>query len=120
MMNKVCILNFGRKLLSGLRDHWCVVMWDKYHRDKEKNNIVVKSTNSHLWKAIVKLWPALYKYRFFSICNGMTMRICNDVWIDKGLLIGNFKLFISTHLFGAKVAELGDEIGWCNMELLRK
>jgi hypothetical protein len=70
-MNKACILKLGRKLQTGSQDLWCTVMWGKYRREEEQHNVIVRSTDSHLWKAIVKLWPVLDDYGFWSIGNGM-------------------------------------------------
>jgi len=65
VMNKACILKLGRKLQTGSQDLWCSVLWGKYCREADQNSVIARSTDSHLWKAIVKLWPMLKEYSFF-------------------------------------------------------
>jgi hypothetical protein len=118
IMNKACILKLVRKLQTGSQDLWCTVMWGKYRREEEQHNVIVRSTDSHLWKAIVKLWPVLDDYGFWSIGNGMNVSLCNDIWIDKDIRIRDLELDVPDQLKDVTVAALVDEDGLWNMDLL--
>jgi len=78
VVNKACILKLKRKLQTGSQDLWCSILWGKYRREAYQNSVIARSTDSHMWKAIVKLWPMLEEYSFWSIGNGMSVNICSD------------------------------------------
>ncbi|MCI07072.1 ribonuclease H, partial [Trifolium medium] len=86
VVNKACILKWGRKLQTGSQDLWCEVLRSKY-RTTEHGEVIDRSNDSHLWKAIVKLWPKLEEHSFWATGNGMNANICSDVWIDKGKIV---------------------------------
>jgi hypothetical protein len=63
-MNKACLLKWGWKLKLNVTDLWSNVLRGKYIRHGgifER----CKSTDSSLWKALVKLSPNLDKYSFW-------------------------------------------------------
>ncbi|MCH93118.1 RNA-directed DNA polymerase (Reverse transcriptase) [Trifolium medium] len=49
VMNKACILKFGRKLQTGLKELWCEVLWGKYRRTAEQDGVTARSTDSRLF-----------------------------------------------------------------------
>ncbi|MCI01096.1 ribonuclease H, partial [Trifolium medium] len=77
----------GRKLQTGSQEFWCNVMWGKYRRGSTNNNVVAKTSDSHLWKSIVKLWPKLDELCFWTIRGGKSVDWYSQVWIEEGLRV---------------------------------
>ncbi|MCH79697.1 putative ribonuclease H protein [Trifolium medium] len=68
------------KSIGGLGLRRLEVMWGKYKRAADNDGVVARISNSHLWKAIAKLWPKLDELSVWSIGNGSSVDICHDLW----------------------------------------
>jgi ribonuclease HI len=118
IMNQACILKLGSKLQSDSSDFWCKVLWGKYRRENSENIVIAKPSDSHLWKSIVKLWPKLNKFCFWSIRDGRSVDWYTDAWIEEGLRVNELNLHVPENWTNMKVADLVDANGDWRQELL--
>jgi hypothetical protein len=111
-MNKACILKLGRKIQAGAKDFVCEVLVGKYMRTSANGEMMAKATDSHLWKSIVKLWPHLDDYSWWTIGDGNTIKLCQDAWIENGLRLENCNLPIPEQLRHVKLIDVADGTRW--------
>jgi hypothetical protein len=65
IMNDACLMKLGWNLRQGKDSLWTQVLWGKYGRNSDETaELVVKHTDSNLWKAIVTLWPNLIEHEY--------------------------------------------------------
>jgi ribonuclease HI len=112
IMNTACILKLGRKIQRGVQDFWCEVLVGKYKRGMVDGMAVAKSSDSHLWKSIAKVWPYLDTYSWWTIGDGKTIDLCHDAWIEDGLRLEDCNLQIPEQLRGAKLIDIVNNGDW--------
>jgi hypothetical protein len=78
---------------------------------------VSRATDSHLWKAIIKLWPLLNAQSWWTVGDGQSIEFCNDAWIEEGLRLVECNLQIPDHLKNAKLIDIVNDGTW-NWNLL--
>jgi hypothetical protein len=113
-MNQACLLKLGWKFNFGASDLWCEVLRGKYSCQTISENMVIKASDSSLWKNIVKVSPNLNKYSFWAVCNGQSVEAWTNAWVDVGLRVADLDLAIPEALQNAKVCELVDSSGEWN------
>jgi hypothetical protein len=73
-----------------------------------------KANDSHLWKAVVKVWPHIDAHSWWSIGDGKTIDICHDARIEEGLRLEDCNLQIPDSLRNAKLVDIvTNGIGLC-------
>jgi hypothetical protein len=116
IMNIACILKLSRKIQSGSQDFWCEVLKGKYKRGAEGGVVGAKANDSHLWKAIVKVWPHIDAHSWWSIGDGKTIDICHDACIEEGLRLEDCNLQIPDSLRNANLVDIVMNGEWnCSM-----
>jgi hypothetical protein len=111
-MNKACILKLGRKIQAGAEDFWCEVLVGKYMRTSADGELMAKAIDSHLWKPIIKLWPYLDAYSWWTIRDGKSIKLCQDAWIEDGLRLENCNLPIPDQMRHVNLIDIVDGTGW--------
>jgi hypothetical protein len=76
---------------------------------------MAKGVDSHLWKTVVNLWPKLENHCSWSIGDGLSVKFCDDAWIDIGLRIKDLGLQVPQQWRHVKVSEFVDEEGRWNL-----
>jgi hypothetical protein len=90
----------------------------KYRRDYDNNGVVAKGVGSHLWKSVVKLWQKMEDSCFWSIGDGLSVKFCEDVWVDKRVRIMDLEIQIPYQWRHMKVSDFVDEAGRWNWNVL--
>jgi hypothetical protein len=58
-MNTACLSKLGWKVQAESNELWCNVLRNKYKRGEMQNNMVVKASDSSLWKALQRIRPLI-------------------------------------------------------------
>jgi hypothetical protein len=91
IMNQACILKWGWKLQNNSNDLWSKVLRGKYVGQGALFERC-KSTDSTLWKEVVRLAPNLKQYCFWIVKDGHSTSAWNDAWIAPGVVIKDYNL----------------------------
>jgi ribonuclease HI len=117
VMNQACILKLGWKLNYGSTDFWCQVVKGKYGVHSFANDIVLRPSDSSIWKALLRLKEQLISNTSWCIRNGNSVDAWNHVWIEPGCRV-NQLCVVPTQLQSARVCDLVDDHGSWNWQLL--
>ncbi|GAU19044.1 hypothetical protein TSUD_193810 [Trifolium subterraneum] len=83
IMNDACLMKLGWNLHQGKDRLWTQVLWGKYGQNSDATaELVVKHTDSDLWKGIVMVWPNLMEHEYWAVGNGTSIKFWTDKWID--------------------------------------
>jgi hypothetical protein len=119
VMNKACLMKLSWELNYGKNALWSEVLLGKYGRGvTDMLKVIVKPSDSSLWKNLVTLMPNIEANSFKAIGNGLNTYAWEEPWIDAGLRIVDLDLDIPAHIRGIKVASLVDAQGHWNWNLL--
>jgi ribonuclease HI len=110
-MNKACLLKLGWKLQTSSDEYWSHVLKGKYD-DNSRTVGSYRTTDSSLWKSLVKLNPILEQFSYWCVGDGRLI----EAWIEEGLVIDQV-VSIPQHLRGLKICDLVDNAGNWNWEL---
>ncbi|CAL5191287.1 unnamed protein product [Lathyrus oleraceus] len=105
-MNEACLSKLGWKLHNGDEKLWRQVVWGKYGRQHDHNNMIVRNADSNFWKCMVKIWPRVVKNSLWYVSNGVNI----DAWNDH-LLAQDMGTSIPMQLYPAQVGDLVEENG---------
>ncbi|GAU13938.1 hypothetical protein TSUD_262650 [Trifolium subterraneum] len=117
VMNQACLLKLGWKLNCGATDFWCQVVKGKYGVHNFNNDIAIRSSNSSMWKALLRLKDQLTNNMCWCIRNESSVDAWNQIWIEPGCRVSQLCI-VPYQLQGARVCDLVDENGSWNWQLL--
>ncbi|XP_058759648.1 uncharacterized protein LOC131632954 [Vicia villosa] len=118
IMNQTCIMKLGSKIINGDDDLWCKLLRTKYKVGPCRENLQARTSDSNLWKAIVKTQDNLRDIGVWQIGYGKEIRAWNDYWIAKDVCIEDCELEIPENLKNAHVKDLVGYDGNWDWELL--
>jgi hypothetical protein len=71
----------------------------KYSRGHPNfDQIVSKTHDSSLWKALVSIWGNFDLYEFWSIGKGNMVKVWEDKWLSQGKSIQDFGIVVPDNL----------------------
>lgn len=89
VVNTTCIMKLGLDIRHDSNTLWCEVLRGKYGRGvKDRTTLIVKPTDSSLWKNIVKSWPLFEEFEFRAIGSGLDRK----AWDGKSKGLGSLYL----------------------------
>lgn len=110
-MNHV-LMNMGWALKKGDNSLWAKVLKSKYGRDgMTDNSLIVKNTDSFIWKALAKFWPMFSETEMWSINNGSIVNAWKGRWLDDKCILSEFAPNLPFHMQNFCVADLVDGEG---------
>jgi hypothetical protein len=112
IMNDACLMKLGWNLRQGKDSLWTQVLWGKYGRNSDGTaELVVKHTDSNLWKAIVTLWPNLIEHEYWAVGNDTSINFWTDKWIDDNSRICDLVTTIPDQARRWKLCDVVDNEG---------
>ncbi|PNY01940.1 ribonuclease H [Trifolium pratense] len=119
IMNDACLMKLGWNLRTKKESLWTQVLWGKYVRDgNATTELVVKLTDSNLWKTIADLWPILIEHEYWAVGNGSSINFWTDKWLDDNTRIGDLVSVIPEEARGWKVSDVVTNEGEWNFDLI--
>ncbi|MCH84271.1 RNA-directed DNA polymerase (Reverse transcriptase), partial [Trifolium medium] len=119
IMNDACLMKLGWNLRTKKESLWTQVLWGKYGRDgNATTELVVKHTDSNLWKTIADLWPRLIEHEYWAVGNGSSINFWTDKWLDDNTRIGDLVSVIPEEARGWKVSDVVTNEGEWNFDLI--
>lgn len=89
-MNKTCLMKMGWAFRKGKRSLQALELVGKYGRNgSTSNTLVVKATDSYIWKALTEQWSSFQEMEMWSIHNGTTINAWCDKWLDEQTMLSN-------------------------------
>lgn len=106
-VNKACIMKRGWSLRVKKDTLWSKVLWGKYGRNQQlEGPLIVRNSDSHLWRQIANTWKKLEEHVWWAIGKGTAVNVWQDCWLAPGVKLGNCGVDIPRDLFQLKVAAL--------------
>lgn len=107
IIKKACILKHGWKIHNNVEDLWGKMLRNNYDCNSFEESA---TSNSSLWKAIMKLAPRMFSSDSWIVGGGREIDAWSDNWLDPGLhMIDDFD--ISKEILRANLSEIVDSNG---------
>ena len=117
--NTACFMKLGWSFRHGEDKLWCQVLRGKYARDGSSDNgLVVKPSDSSIWKQMASVWSQINELSFWTIGNGVNISVWGDAWIMPGLKLSSVVDHIPPELSSLKVCDLVGVDGDWNLQNL--
>jgi hypothetical protein len=98
-MNTACLMKLAWTMRRGEEALWIDVFRGKYSRGHPNfDQIVSKTHDSSLWKALVSIWGNFDLYEFWSIGKGNMVKVWEDKWLSQGKSIQDFGIVVPDNL----------------------
>lgn len=78
----------------------------------------MRTSDSHLWKNIARVWPVLTDFEAWSIGNGEAIHAWNDRWIGNGIVLRDFTDTIPGPMKDWHFNDMVDDTGEWNWNVL--
>ncbi|KAK2395606.1 hypothetical protein QL285_057330 [Trifolium repens] len=91
---------------------WCSVLQGKYGRNREVNGeLIAKTTDSFIWKGIVKVMDNISQFEEWSVGNGTSISAWRDKWLGDNIVLAQNVESIPENVINWKVADMVNEMG---------
>lgn len=70
--------------------------------------IIVKLTNSFIWKGLAKTWSNLEDMESWEVGDGLAISLWNDIWVDSSTRLHNIVVHTPDKMFNWKVSDFVD------------
>lgn len=82
----------------------CNVLRAKYsRRSLERNDLVVKVSDSYTWKSLAKIWPSLSSFETWAVGGRSKINIWADKWIGPSIRLDDLGIVVPAHMREWKV-----------------
>ncbi|KAH1073280.1 hypothetical protein J1N35_025608 [Gossypium stocksii] len=92
--NNSFLLKIGFNLVSRKDALWVRVLHSKYGWKNQILDTIHRSSCSHLWRSLSKVWSFCRENFIWSVGDGRTIRVWKDAWIPK---VGPLCYYVSAH-----------------------
>ncbi|WJX74098.1 hypothetical protein P8452_57800 [Trifolium repens] len=87
-MNNACFMKLGWNMRESKGNLWCSVLQGKYGRNREVNGeLIAKTTDSFIWKGIVKVMDNISQFEEWSVGNGTSISAWRDKWLGDNIVL---------------------------------
>ncbi|GAU48590.1 hypothetical protein TSUD_405800 [Trifolium subterraneum] len=119
-MNSACLMKMGWEMREGKSSLWCNVLKGKYGRGRlEQGNIIARSSDSFIWKGLVKSWIHIGEFEMWTVGDGQTIKAWSDKWLSNEPGLDIYVEQMPTEMHSWTVSDMLNGDGNWNMSVLK-